>query len=143
MIGRIEKRVDLCDGHSLLRLSDFDDLVASAHLAFLQDAEVEARPSARCQQCWHPGLIHPNADAIAGNARLSDLEQRAAYLITIADAHSIVEQSFDREVLAELSGDKVAPLQLPLPIGIRFDLINEDGPLFTSVPGQVALTVSV
>jgi hypothetical protein len=32
---------------------------------------------------------------------LSDLEQRAADLVTVADAHGIVGQSFDREVLAE------------------------------------------
>ncbi len=143
MIGRIEERVDLCDGHSLLRLSHLHDFVAGAHLAFLQDAEVEPRPSAGCQQCRHPGLVHPNADAIAGNARLSDLEQRAADLITVADAHGIVGQSFDREVLAELSVDEVGPLQLLLPIAIRFDLVDEDGALLTPVPGQVALTVSV
>ena len=143
MIGRIEERVDLCDGHSLLRLSHLHDFVAGAHLAFLQDAEVEPRPSAGCQQCRHPGLVHPNADAIAGNARLSDLEQRAADLITVADAHGIVGQSFDREVLAELSVDEVGPLQLLLPVAIRFDLVDEDGALLTPVPGQVALTVSV
>src|SRR5258707_398730 len=103
MIGRIEERVDLCDGHSLLPLSHLHDFVAGADLAFLQHAEVESWSSARCQQCRHPGLIHPNADAIAGNARLCDLEQRAADLITVADAHGFVGQSFDREVLAELS----------------------------------------
>jgi hypothetical protein len=38
---------------------------------------------------------------------LSDLEQRAADLISVADAHGIVGRSFDREVLAELSGDEL------------------------------------
>jgi hypothetical protein len=74
---------------------------------------------------------------------LSNLEQRAANLIAIADAHGIVEQSFDREVLAELSVDKVGSLQLPLPIAIRFELVDENGSLLTPVAGQVALTVSV
>ena len=74
---------------------------------------------------------------------MSDLEQCAADLVTVADAHSIVGQSFDREVLAELSMDEVPPLELPLPIAIRFDLVDEDGALLTSMPGQVALTVSV
>ena len=143
MIGRIEERVDLCDGHSLLRLSHLHDFVAGAHLAFLQDAKVESRPSAGCQQCRHPGLVHPNADAIAGHARLSDLEQCAADLITVADANGIVRQSFDREVLAELSVDEVGPLELVLPVAIRFDLVDEDGSLLTPVAGQVALTVSV
>src|SRR5215470_17307734 len=89
MIGRIEKRVDLCDGHSLVRLSHLHDFVAGAHLAFPEDAEVEPRPSAGGQQCWHAWLVHANANAIAGHARLSDLEQCAADLITVADANGI------------------------------------------------------
>ena len=74
---------------------------------------------------------------------MRDLEQRAADLITVADAHGIVGQSFDGEVLAELSVDEVGPLQLLLPVAIRFDLVDEDGALLAPVPGQVALTVSV
>src|SRR6516165_7659804 len=77
MIGRIEERVDLCDGHSLLRLSHLDDFVAGAELAVLEHPQVEPRPSAGRQQCRHPGLVHSNADAIAGNARLRNFEQRA------------------------------------------------------------------
>jgi hypothetical protein len=38
---------------------------------------------------------------------LSDLEQCAADLITVPDANGIVRQSFDREVLAELSVDEI------------------------------------
>src|SRR5882672_7833328 len=143
MIWQIEQRVDLCDGHPLLRLSHLHDFVGGSHLALSQDATVEARPSAGCQQSRHPRLVHPNADAITGNARLADLEQGAADLVAVADAHCVVGQSFDREVLAELSMDEVGPLQLLLPIAIRFDLIDEDGALLTPVPSQVALTVSV
>src|SRR5215467_14197088 len=111
--------------------------------SFAQNAEIKPRPSAGRQQRRHPGLVHPNADAIAGDARLRDLEQRAADLITVADAHGIIGQSFDREVLAELSVDEIGPLQLLLPKVIRFDLVDEDGALLTPVPGQVTLTVSV
>jgi hypothetical protein len=39
--------------------------------------------------------------------------------------------------------DEIAPLQFLLPIPIRFNLIHEDGSMFTSVPSQVALTVSL
>src|SRR5262249_9877634 len=116
---------------------------AGAHRAFLQDAKVEPRPSAGCQQCRHPGLVHPNADAIAGNTRLSDFKQRGADLITVADARGIVGQAFDREVLTELSVDEISPPQLPLPVTIRFDLVDEAGALLTSVPGQVPLTIAV
>ncbi len=141
--GQIEERVDLLDGHLLLRLSDFYDFVASAHLAFLEDAEVEPRPSAGGQQCCHSGLVHPNAHAITGDPRLSDLEQCAADPITVADAHCIVGQSFDREVFAELSVDEVSPLQLLLPMAIGFNLVDEDGSLLTPVSRQVALSVPI
>jgi hypothetical protein len=142
MMGRIEKRVDLCYCHSLLSFSRLDDLIARSNLAFLENAQVEPRPSARCQQCRHPGLVHSNPDAIARNPRLRDLEQRAADLISVADAHGIVGQSFDGEVLAELSVNEVVPSQLFLPVTIRFNLVDEDGTLLTPVPSQVTLTVS-
>src|SRR5215469_5787281 len=142
MIGRIEKRVDLRDGHSLLRLSQFYDFVAGAHLAFLQDAEVESRPSAGRQQCCHPGLVQSNADAIARHAWCSDLEKCTTDSITVADTNGIVRQPLDREILAELSVDKVGSLQVLLPVAIRFDLVDEDGLLLTAVANQIALTVS-
>src|SRR5262249_60751098 len=143
MIRRIEKGVDLNDRHSLFRFSHLLDFVGGAYVPFLHDTEVEPGPSAGCQQGRHPRLVHPNADAITGDARLSDFKQRNANPITIADANGIVEQSFDREVFAELSVDEVAPLQLVLPIRIGFALVGEDGALLTSVPDQVALTISV
>src|SRR5215469_3781842 len=126
MIRRIEERVDLCHRHSLVRLSYLHDLVAGAHFAFLQDAEVETGASAGCQQRRHAGFVRPNANAIASDSRLSDLEKCSANLITIADAHSIVGQSFNREVFAELSVDEVSPLQMLLPIAVRFDLVDEN-----------------
>jgi len=74
---------------------------------------------------------------------LGDLEQRVADLITVADAHHIAGESFDREVLAELSGDEVGPLQLRLPIAIRFDLIDEDRALLASMSPEISLSVTV
>src|SRR4051794_27893123 len=143
MIGRIQERVDFCDCHPLRRLSHLDDLVARAHFAFLQDAEVEAGPSAGCQQSWHPRLVHPNPDAVAGDPRLTYLEQCVANPITVADAHGRIGHPLDREVLAELAVDEVGPFQLLLPITIRFDLVDEDGSLLTPVPSEIALTVSI
>src|SRR5215472_5304091 len=124
MVWRIEQCIDLCDSHSLVRLSHLHDFVPGAHLAFLQDTEVEAGASAGCQQSRHPWLVHPNANAIACNTRLRYFEQRGTDLITVADAHSIVGQAFNGEVFPELSVNEVSPLQLLLPIAIRFDLIH-------------------
>jgi hypothetical protein len=61
----------------------------------------------------------------------------------VADANGIIRQSIDREVLAKLSVDEIGPVQLLLPVAIRFDLVNEDSSLLTPVAGQVALTVSI
>jgi hypothetical protein len=74
---------------------------------------------------------------------LRHLEQCAADPISIADAHRIVGQSFDREILAELSADEVGPLQLLLPVAVRFNLVGVDRALLTPMAGQVALPVSV
>jgi hypothetical protein len=74
---------------------------------------------------------------------LGDLEKCGPDLITVADAYDIVGQPFDCEVLTKLSVDEISPFQLLLPIAIRFNLINEDGSMLTSMPGQVALTVSL
>src|SRR5215471_13326064 len=109
MIGRIEECVDFRNCHSFGCLYHPRDFVTGAHISFLENAEVEPRPSARCEQGGHPGFVHSNADAITGNARLSDFEDRAADLIAVADANSIILQSLDREVLAELSMDEVRP----------------------------------
>src|SRR5277367_2911435 len=143
-MGRqIEERVDLSNRHALRCLSDFHNFVASADIAFLQNAEIKARTAAGCEQRRHPGLIHANADAIARYAGLSDLEKRGADLKSIADADDIISQSFDRKVLAELPVHEIVPLQLRLPVAIRFNLINEDGSMLTAVPCQVALTVTL
>src|ERR1044072_2960649 len=74
---------------------------------------------------------------------LCDLEHCTADPVTVTDAHGIVGQAFDREVLAELTVHEVGPAQLLLPVTIRFDLVDEDGALLTPMPGQVALAVSV
>jgi hypothetical protein len=72
---------------------------------------------------------------------LSHLEHSGADAITISSAHLIVRQSFNGEVFAELSIDEAAPFQLILPMAVGFGLVDEDRAAFTSVSGQVTLTV--
>ena len=64
MIGRIKERVDLCDGHSLFRLSPLHDLVAGAHLAPRDLADDGADCTRRRRD--HHGLA---------SSGLTDLEQ--------------------------------------------------------------------
>src|SRR5262249_15436671 len=70
-------------------------------------------------------------------------EQRAADTITVANADLIVRQPLHREVLAELSKHEVVSLELPFPIAIGVDLIDEDGPMLTTVTLQISLAVAV
>ena len=39
--------------------------------------------------------------------------------------------------------NEAGPLQVLLPIAIRFNLVDEDGALLTTISGQVALTISL
>jgi hypothetical protein len=147
MIRRIQKRIDRCDGHALVYFSHVYDFVARAHFAFLENAEIESRTATGCQQRRHSGLVRPNANAITGNSRLRDFEECASDPIPVADAHRISGQSFNCEILPELSARpqvaQVGPLQVLLPVTIRLGLVDKNGSLFTSVPGEVALAVSV
>src|SRR5215469_11824318 len=61
----------------------------------------------------------------------------------IANAHFSICQSFDRKILSELAVGKVVPTELVLPITIRFDLVDKNGPVFAAMPRQVSLAVSI
>ena len=147
MIRGIEKRIDLSDCHSLLGLSHLHNFVARAHFALLENAEVESGTAAGGQQRRHSRLVHPNANAITGNAGLRDFEECAPDPVLVADAGGIIGQALDCEILTEASAGlriaQVGPPQLLLPITIGLDLIDKDGALFPSVARQISLAVSV
>jgi hypothetical protein len=147
MIRKVEKRIDIRDRHSLLDLPHLHDFVTRAHFAFFKNAEVVSRSATGGQQRRHSGLVHPDANAIAGNSGLRDFEECTPDPIPVADAHRVIGQTFDCEIFAELcEGLGIAqrgPLELLLPIVIRLDLVDEDGAVFASVSLQVSLTVTV
>ena len=109
----------------------------------LQHTEIETGSAARDQQRGHLRLVHTDAHPVTGDARLRYLEQCAADPVAVADAHLCVRQALDGEILAELPIGKVVSTQLVLPIAIRIDLIDEDGPVLAAVAGQVPLSVAV
>ena len=80
---------------------------------------------------------------VAGDARLRHFEQGAADPVAVADAHLLVRQAVDGEILPELPIGEVVSTELALPIAIGVDLIDEDGPVLAAVPGQVSLPVAV
>src|SRR5436190_183685 len=88
-------------------------------------------------------VVHSDADAVAGDARLGDLEDGGADPVAVADADLVVAQPLDGEVLAELPVDEVASVEFALPVAIRVDLVDEHRALLAAMPGEVALTVAV
>ena len=88
----------------------------------------------RDQQCRHLRLVHADAAAIAGDARLRHFEQGTADTVAIADAHVGIRQSIDREILSELPIDEVVSAELVLPVTIGLDLVDEDCAVLAAMP---------
>jgi hypothetical protein len=141
--GHVEQRVDLSHAHALGAYGDPHDLVAGLHFALLQDAKVEARSAACDEQRGHPRLVHADAHAVTGDARLRHFEQGATHAVAIADADFLVGQAVDGEILAKLSIGEVVSMELALPIAVGVRLIDEDGAVLTPVSGQIPLPVAI
>ena len=141
--GEVEQRVDVSDGHLLGSRGELDDLVSRLYLALFEHPEVEAGTVVGDEQRGNLRIVHPDPDAIAGDARLRYLEGRAADLVAIADADLVVAQSLHSEVLAELSVHEVVSSELVFPVPIRVDLVDEHCALLAAVPRQIALTIAV
>ena len=143
MTREVQQRVDVGDRHRFGPGADLHDVVARVHFALLQHTEVEARPSVRDEERRHAGLVHSDADAIAGDPWLGDLEQSGADAIPVADAHLVVTQTVDGEVLAELAEREVVPLHLALPVTVGVELVHVHRALLAAVSVQIALAVAV
>src|SRR5205807_5580734 len=109
VMGGVQQRIDLGNGHALRAWSDEEYRVTCADLAFLEDAEVEARPSAGGQQCRHLRLVRANPDAVAGDSRLSHLEQSGPDSVAVADAHLVIWHPLAGEIPAELPVPRILP----------------------------------
>ena len=143
MTGQVEEPVDLGDRHLLRAGAEEVDLVSRLDVTLFEHAKVEARTVMGDEQSGDPRVVHPDPDAVAGDAWLSDLEDRGADPVAVADADVGVGQSLDGEVLAELPVDEVVPAELALPVSVRLHLVDEDGALLAAVPGEIALPVAV
>ena len=103
------------------------------YLAFLEHPQVEAGPVVGDQQRRDPRVVHADADPVAGDPRLGDLEQRGADPVAVADADLVVGEPLDREVLAELPVHEVVAPELALPVAVRRDLVDEDRSMLAAV----------
>ncbi len=107
------------------------------------DAEVEAGSVMRDDQRGHPRLVHAEAEAIAGDARLADFEERRADPVAVTDADVVVGEPFDGEVLTELPVGEVVAAEELLPVAVGLDLVDEHRAVDAAVSSEVALAVAV
>jgi hypothetical protein len=143
MTGKIEERIGLGDAHALRTIADFHNLVPGRDFAGFQHTEVEPGSVMLHQQGGHTRLVHSDSNPVAGHSGLRHFEQRAANPITVTNADLIVRQSLHREVLAELSKHEVLSPELPFPIAIGIDLVDENGPVLATMTLQIALAIAV
>ena len=146
-LARVSRQVKECvrldDRHLLRAGGELDDLVSRLDLALFEHSEIEAGAAVRDEQGRNARIVHPDPDAVTGDAGLGDLEDGGADPITVADADLVIGQPLDGEVLAELSIDEVVSSKLAFPVAIGVDLVDEDGALLATVPAEVALPVAV
>src|SRR5579871_4217606 len=143
MAGQIKQPIDFLDGDTLRAISNLHDLVACTDLPFFKDTAIKAWSLMRDQECGHLRIVHPYTDAIAGDARLRYLKQRAADPEAISDADLVIGKAIDGEVLAELAILEVVTLELRLPISIGLELIDQHSTMLSPVACKIALTITV
>ena len=103
MAGQAEHPVDLRDGHCLWPGRDPHDRIARLNSALAQHPEVKARPVVRDQEPRrHPRVVHSDANPVTVTRAGRHLEESLANLKAVTDAHLVVRQAADGEVLAEL-----------------------------------------
>ena len=109
--------------------------------AFADDPHVEAGTVVADQQRGHLRDTEPQADPVAGHPRLGDLELGLTDPVPVPDAHLVIRQALNGEVLPKLAVAEITPAQVLRPVPVGADL-NGHGPLLTAVAVQVALAVT-
>jgi hypothetical protein len=120
-----------------------DDLVADLDVALGEEPHVEPGTAVGDRQRGQLRLAETQADAVAGDPGLGDLELGVADAVPVADADLLVGQAVDREVLAELAVAEVVGPEVLLPVPVGLDLVDQHGPLLAAVALRVALAVAV
>ena len=116
MLRRIGEGIDLGDRHALGAVRELLDAIAGADLAFLDDAEIKAGPVVRNRQRRYLRMSQPDADPVAGVARLANLYDGTADPEAIADADLGIGEALHCEVLAEVPGDEIRPAKIARPV---------------------------
>jgi DNA-binding CsgD family transcriptional regulator len=142
-VGEVEQGVGVGHRQGTRTGPGLDDRLAGLDVPFGDDAHVEAGTMVADQQRGQLGLAQPHADPVAGDAGLGHLELRLADAVPVADAHLVVGQAVNGQVLAEHPVGQVVPPEVLPPVLIGLHLVDEHGPLLATVALQVALAVAV
>jgi hypothetical protein len=97
----------------------------------------------RNKQSRHLRIVHPNSEAIAGDAGLSHFKDRSADPVSVPDANLIVGETFNGEILTKLSVLEVISAEFAFPIPIGFELIDHNRTVFTAMAFEIALGIAV
>src|SRR5207245_4636283 len=119
----------------------FDGL-ARGDAAFLEDRQVESRSAACEESPDHVGPPEPDAEFVAGKARLRHLQQGRADAQVRPDAELPFREALCRQVLPERAPGQVRPFEFLPPEGIVFARVCVDGLRRASVDREIRLTVS-
>src|SRR5262245_32875947 len=100
-------------------------------MALGDDAQVETRTVVSDQKGRKLWLPHAHPHPETGDARLGDLERGLADAIAVADAHLVVTEAVDGEVLPEGAVLEVVAAEVLLPVPVGVDLVDEHRPLLS------------
>jgi hypothetical protein len=140
---QVKQSVDFLNGDALGAVGNLHDLVSRTDLSFLNHTAIKARSFMRDQKCRHLRVVHPHANAIAGDAWLRHFKQGAADPVAIPDADLVIGKTIDCQILAELAILEVVTLEVRLPVAIGVELINHHSTMFSAVACEIALTITI
>jgi hypothetical protein len=143
MPGQVKQAINIGHRHSFWTVSDLFDFIARSNFPFPQDAKVESWPSVFDKQGWHAGLIHSNAQPIAGYAWLRNLEYGLADAVAIANVDLVVSKFLNREIFAELSEHEITAPKEMFPVVVRLHLVEKHGELLATMTSEIGLLISI
>src|SRR5690242_13913576 len=107
MSWQVEQSVNLSNGDSLGTVDYFHNVVASPNFSFLQHSEIKPWSVMCNEESRHSRFVHPDADAVARDARLAHFKYRVTNAVPISDADLVIRKTFDSEVFSELAINEV------------------------------------
>ncbi len=130
------------NGHAFWAVRDLFDLVSGPDLSLLDYPKIETRPSVGYEEGRHFWMVETEANPIARDARLADLEDAAADAKPVSNTDLGIGQAIDCEVLSEIPIDKVLSPEIGGPVAVGFELIDHERALLAAMAGKIGLAIA-